>query len=77
MTKRITRTTKTITTITTRGTQRRKRREAYSAFPTVTVDYYLLQEALRYLEKVGVALGHKRIERLVVAIDGHMERQWA
>jgi transposase-like protein len=41
----------------------------------LTVDAALLQEALRYLERLGDALGHKEVQSLVHMIDVQISPQ--
>lgn len=83
MTKRTIRTTKTVITTTTRITRKpsflrhtRLHREAElrKAGPIVAIDLVLLQEALRYLERLGDALDHRGMRYLVETIDRRLER---
>lgn len=77
MTKRTIKTT-TTTSVTnsnhTTTTRRTRYTQLHTAGPMVAIDYVLLQEALRYLEKLGNALDHKGMRYLVETIDRRLER---
>lgn len=77
MTKRTIKTT-TITSVTnsnhTTTTRRTRYTQIHAAGPMVIIDYVLMQEALRYLEKLGNALDHRGMKYLVETIDRRLER---
>lgn len=78
--KKTSRTVKTVTTThvtnsnhttTTRITRHTR---LHTAGPIVAIDLVLLQEALRYLERLGDALDHRGMRYLVETIDRRLER---
>lgn len=51
-----------------------KKTSQHTRKPTVTLEIDMVQEALRYLEKMGDALNHKGMQRLVASFDERLER---